>query len=478
MEFDESKHVVHLADGKCQDDTDLSLIVRTALQHERGILINVHGGLVSYKNALSSARPLFAAYSNKANPIFIVWETGILESPLNNITEIFGRIAEKRLFKWILRKILSSPKFVGFAELDGVEDGSLLIRDEDVQSLANEIQADPEAWEAMQEAKDDYYAAQHQRIPLKSQGLVGAINVEIAAVVDPSTAAELFGEGAATNELSWPFNWLELSRKILIISLNAWQRRRAGRGRDGEGHWDIVEEVLREFYVGDVGANIWWRPMKKDAEDAFSGAGAGGTKLLVELDKQIKATGKRPQITLVGHSAGSIFICRLLDKAKEVMPDQAFDVIFEAPAVTCKDFASTIGKHVTGLNPPRIRKFRQFGMRDADERSEIMKPFLSRIYHGSLLYFVSNVLEHDYDVPLVGMERFFSKSDTYDRSRSASSIRACRAYLYPPNGKSRVDWVTLDDIPADERPRPQLKHEHFDSHQYFIGKVMQALDEK
>ena len=165
----------------------------------------------------------------------------------------------------------------------------------------------------------------------------------------------------------------------------------------------ISEEVLRDLYVDKLGG-LLWNQMKKDTGDAFLQTTAGGALLLQQLAVMAAETPARvfDRITLVGHSTGAVFICNLLDKAAELLPDYQFDVIFLAPAVTHERFASTLS-----ANAGTIRHFRQFAMTDVLEGRDSIVPI---VYPHSLLYFVSGLLEWSADAdalidePLVGME--------------------------------------------------------------------------
>jgi hypothetical protein len=131
-------------------------------------------------------------------------------------------------------------------------------------------------------------------------------------------------------------------------------------------------------------------------------------RLLNEIDRIWKA-GSRPRIVLVGHSAGTVYICNLLKKAAAILPAEiGFEVIFLAPACTFKLLDSALQEA-----GDRIRSFRSYGLKDAIERKDAIFPPL---YLYSLLYFVSGLLEDEVDGPLVGMERFSSQTLNFDKA--------------------------------------------------------------
>jgi hypothetical protein len=194
------------------------------------------------------------------------------------------------------------------------------------------------------------------------------------------------------------------------------------RRRDHGFYRTVVEEVLREFYAANAG-QLAWEGMKKETVDAFGPDPAlyGGTAFLEGLEN-LSAEGKLPiRIILVGHSAGSIYICRLLQEAQRRLPSSiGFDVIFIAPACTFKLLKQTID--VAGN---RIGRLRVFGMADQREQANALIPALPFLYPASLLYLVSGILEDESDTPLVGMQRFYG-GDPYD-SPSTPEVSAVKS---------------------------------------------------
>ena len=80
--------------------------------------------------------------------------------------------------------------------------------------------------------------------------------------------------------------------------------RRFAQGRDHGFHETLVEEVLRAYYLAGAGFDVW-AGVKRGAAAAFlpDPNTSVGTKMIQELIKLFD-TGKRPHITLIGHSAG------------------------------------------------------------------------------------------------------------------------------------------------------------------------------
>jgi hypothetical protein len=152
-------------------------------------------------------------------------------------------------------------------------------------------------------------------------------------------------------------------------------------------------------------------------------------------------------VTLVGHSTGAIYIGRFLEAADRVLPEDCkFDVVFLAAACSFPFLHERLD-----LFRRRVANIRSFGLSDEAERAYWEFP---PVMKGSLLYFVSGVLEEDEpDMPLVGMQRYFSAEGPYDRP----DVREVAAYLGPD---ARV-WAGVDD-PRPGRRCTGPKHGSFD----------------
>lgn len=467
-EFVAKDHVIHSRGGQLvkasNGPTDVRRIVQLALDHAGGIVIHFHGGLVGEKAARKSAvGPLYRTYAQEghAYPIFFVWESGLLEAPWNNrgelvreltkiLDEDFFRAVLKKVGKWALRQLPAGPGVRGAAanvragdlaaEFDaffkrrrptppdalatlasaGVMSG-LRATESEVDELAAQIEEDLQSdadFRATVEAVVNGLASQPRATLKGSQARISA-----KSRITKEAAANLFGKragaGAAAATLRGTWTWLDVAKVLAKIVIRVLRRMHTGRGHGP--YVTLVEEVLRELYVDKIGRYGWWDRMKGDTADAFRpGVEHAGTALLTELGKQIRPGSKRPRITLVGHSTGAIYICNLLRAAAVHVPALQFDVIFEAPAVTYAFLAKTIAEHGS-----RIRNFRQFSMNDAREAGDVLVPVL---YVSSLLYFISGLLEHDPDEPLVGMERYLTQNNIYT-SAAFPNIQLCREFF-------------------------------------------------
>jgi hypothetical protein len=165
----------------------------------------------------------------------------------------------------------------------------------------------------------------------------------------------------------------------------------------------IIEEVLRAFYLANVGRAVW-SAIKSDPAASFSGPPAefGGAALLEEL-RQWWQPGRR--LTLVGHSAGSVFILELLDEARRRGIDLRAEVVLMAPACSFERFHDALP-----TLSATVSKLRVYSLCD---RLEAGYWEVALLYNASLLYLVSGILESRPDTPILGMQRYYSRERPY-----------------------------------------------------------------
>jgi len=442
-------HVLHSRDGKFVNGTsqvsDVSRILggAQAATPAHGLVIHFHGGLVSEPAARGIADNLAPKYADAgAYPLFFVWESGLIETLKNNLTDILAdpafREFVKKVSEWALKKLGGQVGLKGGPGQTINEDqlrkdfdswfsgaskeppvtnegkvaptptmkGAAGLNEDD---LAEEIEAgldgDPDFQDAIQKLHN---AIAGGTTATKGAGTQAAANV---VLVDAQALGEIFPGTTATTKGG--LSWLIVAKfvaKIVVKTVG-----RYAKGRAHGMYCTVVEEVLRAAYLEKAGAMVW-NQMKKDTADSFGASDqCCGTAVVRELGK-LHASGKTfRKITLVGHSTGAVYICEFLDAAAITAPELTFNIIFLAPAVRHERFAAAQAKHRT-----RIDGFRMFGMSDSIESDDVLVPIL---YTRSLLYFVSGVLEghvagtawkDDIDAPIVGMQRYITDKGVYN----------------------------------------------------------------
>lgn len=158
---------------------------------------------------------------------------------------------------------------------------------------------------------------------------------------------------------------------------------------------DRVEGIVRV-----VGKDVWQDMKDKGRLITYNTAGRGGGMQLMELLAPQKDT---IRLHLVGHSAGAIVHAYLADW----LIAQGWNIAsasFLAPAATIELFDTRIQPH---LQSGKLGRYLQLHLQDALERAEgdAMRMLLG--YKRSLLYLVSNALEEEARVPVLGMAKFF-----------------------------------------------------------------------
>jgi len=204
----------------------------------------------------------------------------------------------------------------------------------------------------------------------------------------------------------------------------------------------VIEEILRAFYMANAGERIW-SIMKNDTRQTFEDSDEvrGGRYFLDALADLVRS-GERPEITLVGHSAGAVFVGNFLKHVEKLRadPNDPFpadfkfkNVVFLAPACTFVEFKPVVERHAD-----LFERFRMFTMYDANEAEDKL---VSVLYPRSLLYLISGILEKDddgksaSDRPIVGMERYYARTDVYTQPE----IEAVRKFV-EERDSARVVW--------------------------------------
>jgi hypothetical protein len=190
-------------------------------------------------------------------------------------------------------------------------------------------------------------------------------------------------------------------------AFGAFSRSQAGRAAG------VVGDILFETGAGRALGNRAWRNMKQDASAAFSGDSDydGGFKGLPPLLRALDKAGG-PKLHLVGHSAGSIVLGRLLSALKRFgLSDLEIGGIhLMAPACTVEFFNTHYSDYLAGRGALKLAdKLYIYAMSDELELKDTvgLTGFPSP-YGRSLLYLVSRAYEDVPKTPIAGMEIFAS----------------------------------------------------------------------
>ncbi len=459
-------HYIHTGrDGTLgeTDETDVRNLVRGLADTPR-VVLHIHGGLVNRQQALAKAGELLPFYMESGiYPVFIVWETGMLETIRNNL----GEIDREPLYSALLHKLLQWVLGLGRGTESARSTGPLLPSDFEVQ----------DALAARQDQRVPFVdAPPFDSLPLMSKKLSSAFEADLRADVryqavsreflrsgnldrvapglSPEIREQLRAEPGARGVL----DGFSLTRTVAVLT-RVLRRLAAGRGHGM--YATVVEELLHELYLAKAGRTIWeW--IKRDSAQTFQkaeGQEARGGWLLVDLLGELLREHRRlPRLSIVAHSAGSVYACnmlRYLFEARERLVDPIAgelvirDLIFLAPACDFKLFAEVL---TLQERASLFEQIRLFALGDELEAGYWEIPGL---YPRSLLYLVSGICEAESDTPLLGMERFHRREEVYQ----GPEIEQVRQY-FADVGNSRPIWSEDDRGPG--RKSDAQRHSELD----------------
>jgi hypothetical protein len=435
-------HVLHSERGRLSSEAPPSTraqideIVDAAEAAPNGLVVYLHGGLVSLRSALDDAQRRVEDFGEgaDAHAVVFAWESGPLETPWNDLTpelnEVLQRTADAVAAadgaRQSQRGRTALAADVRLADDDDDDD------DEDDETADRVLVAALESDVALMRsvaaltgevpppliAREQLLSTVRLARPLDEPAALAA---EVPEQLMPTYQA-LFGDGGGSPpedrlrlRPELPSAWQNLIAFASGVGRQVRARRDAGR-MHGTSQ-TILEEVIRRARLGGVA----WESMKRHAEAlGADGPDFAGTALVDALADALSdsraSNGPRggvSKLTLVAHSAGSIAACSIIDRIRLSNVGIEVDVVFLAPAVTAERFARTI--EAEGIRRV-ISRFRMFTMRDDKEREDITSPAPSVFSYGhSLLYLVSGAFEVASpgsgspvvgDVPITGMRRF------------------------------------------------------------------------
>lgn len=437
---------------------DIDALFRALADSNAGKLsLHFHGGLVKEGHGEAIARAMQPVYeAGGAHAVTFIWETGLIETLTRNLR----RIDETKLFQKLVRYVFRQlTKRLG-ADLSGRGPGEPM-------TMA-EIEAELSRIEKFEEFDSTARSGAETLDEAELEFIEAEMETEILLELqdDPELAegdfAELAGDAPLEPSLREAMTDVD-GRGVSLFQVAKYLARmtyrvlkRYIRKRDHGLYPTVIEEILREFYLADFGAWTWGR-MKDIAaemwlpngpvidENAHPGA--------YFLDKLAAHMATRPGFTLdlIGHSAGSIAICEML-RAAEVAGRRppVRNIVFLAPACLTSLMHREIVAH-----PERFERFRMFTMSDAYEQKDQL---VRGLYTRSLLYFISGVLEDSPDVPIAGMERFWSDPALFDDPALTETV----TWLGVAGEDRAVLSVTADGA-TDGLTSASQKHGDFDN---------------
>ncbi len=503
-----AEHIIRTGkDGELESPTaaEVDEMVREAVATGR-IVVYFHGGLVPEAAGTATAKRLGTEFTDLgAYPIFFVWRSGWLEIIRNNLVEI----AKEDLFERLLRRVLSwavgkarapeggrgralpteaelREQLAQRRRMDEPEAGEEPFADESTEQTGELTREDEDAFERdilidteLKRALEGAFAARDK--PMNREGSRGVPNVPPKPTRMDDDVLDEIGDGVAAGGARGDLSILALARKAFQVVKAVVGRFR--NGTDSGIYPTVVDELLRAFYVGEVGGALW-HAMKKETEDTFASAGDRGGRLFLDALAAHLPDDGSVKISLVGHSTGAVFIDNLLREVvrrrregETPLPEATrFQVVLLAPAATTTHFAETIA-----LAEPLVERLRIFTMDDTSERADRVA---GAIYPRSLLYLVSGALERDGDdksalVPLIGLSRYLAATEDDDLARVLASPLTASAKLQEVRTYLAVkDRVVLSPSKDDALPgfrAKALSHGAFDNEPTVIASVAEMI---
>lgn len=443
-------------DGTTKDDLDNLFKTLATDPHRDSIVLHFHGGLVNVTSAMQNAENLTQRYQGiNTYQVFFIWETGVTEvfqqegeGVLSLIEAQLGQVGKEEIFQQMLMRVLQFAKAkVDSVNADGLRsvDGGLDLPNEaDVwkemhapkdgrEPFSDVRPALPDHAQLQAEEKQQFHDTLAQdpnptlqnevqkimngyRLTKQANGSTpggatrgvdggGSTTATTSTLISPSVLEQMDQQSneMAARGIGAPSFEFVIGQAAGVLSHVI---DRFSQKTDHGLYPTVVEEILRAFYLSNIGKNVWDH-IKQEAVDAFNQPDHGGSVFLQNLNTYYQDN-HPAHITLVGHSAGSIYICELLQYADNVLPPEVtFDVVFLAPACTFKLFADTLQ-----ACKDRIASIRVFAMSDQLEQADVIVP---GVYTRSLLYLVSGLFEDAPDTPILGMQRFFSTEAPFNK---------------------------------------------------------------
>ena len=408
-------HMIKLEDGKFHGTSPQQLVDafnRIDADDLPDLCIFFHGGLVSESAGLKSAAKLLEAYgAARAYPFFFIWRSGLLD-----------------VIKKKMRRAGRRPAFVVAANRAvALVAGKMALALDDDRTLR---------------ARPREFASRRAR----SLKQLAVLTQKYDKAWSQAPAVQL---GASSSELKQFERFLltlepKLPRSKRLFQAEAIQGsdnplakiiQRFNTRHDHDLFTTVIEELLIAAGVRkEIGGPIW-HTMKDFIDDSFGNDDLAGGRAVVEQLCQLLKKKPELRVTLIGHSAGTIYIQRFLEElnARLGTSKVQVEVLFLAAALTFErmDQGLTVWRR-------RVGNLRFFGMNNQRVGGYWEVWFL---YNKSLLYIVSSLCEDDpnTDKPIVGMQRYWMDQTPYPDPQT-KRVKALAG--------SRTVWAPSCDSPG------------------------------
>ncbi len=391
-------------------------------QKVKKLTIHFHGGLVSEHRGIEIAQNMVTNYKDVSHPLSIVWDSGFLKT----IQDRFDLIEKTELFKQLRDIVLKKV----YQKL-GIEDGAKGPVPLDDYKIQTEIQSEQPFAQDDQPAREKAQRWNAAKINANELAIEAELEMEIDT--DHALVVAVKSEGPEdeyyrkdhlipenlSEEGTKGFLPLAIIKPLASVIIRV--IKRFWKNTDHDLYPTSVEEILREFYIAEFGAQLWDGMKEKTDLMWADNTGLSGTdqhagRYLLEALSKHKAQDNEFILDVVGHSAGSIAICNMLRCIAANYPNllPLRNIIFLAPACRSDLFVQEVLPE-----PHRFTQFRMFTMDDTHER----KDNCAYVYTHSLLYLISGILEKLPDEHILGLMKHFSDEEPYIKAPELVKIK-------------------------------------------------------
>lgn len=223
------------------------------------------------------------------------------------------------------------------------------------------------------------------------------------------------------------------SLKDILFGKDEFSTERAGGFGDWKDRW--IERASQS-----VGFALW-KEMTDDAEWAFKKSTDAGSQTIKYLRDALQnvAPAKRPKVHLVGHSAGSIWLGRLLHRWNTLNGGAIESLQLFAPACTMTFYRDHLR---TMLAATKVKALIHYFLDDETELNDNV----GRIYGKSLLYLVSRAFQDKQQVvPLMGMQKHWG-DETHARVTSYNTKDHSDKTRSDSHGGFDNDVITMNSL--------------------------------
>ncbi len=397
-----------------------------------------HGGLVNRESGIEAAKE-YSLLFEEANsfPVCFVWETGFKEI----LIERLKTIHKSKLFQKALVKVLKkfAERYIPVVQSRGaasitdawVEDQ--LKRDFPFENFDHNVSAKSRSVGVGNEyERGEFEVTQEIEAELERELSMDAEFDEIVMEEANLDASKSTPRALVTG--------ITVIKKIAAI---VWRIiKRFYQHRDHEIYATSVEEILREFYIGEIGTEIWslmkdkaanmWRDDDPATNKNEQGVAGYFLNKMIELKKEVPGL----EMNIVGHSAGCISLLHAYQSIRvKNCRDLVKEMILIAPAARI-DLCNEMMEGDTSF----AKRITLFALCD---ELEIHDTLIKVIYPASLLYFVSGLLEgEENDAMILGMQRFWL--DEFVLSDAEEILKVKELFIASTNSKVVFSPTEID----------------------------------